>query len=375
MAAMEQLMEQLSDLINNRRIAISDYDHRGAQILFEAARQNSVELYFKVRNLNGFNVNALDNPDSTALVIAASYGSLDMVKELLNVPGIDVNFRDFAMRTALMKAAHNCGVKIIIQLRHEPNINVNMQEQNGRTALLIAVSTNFLSAVKELLKFHDINVNIQDNKGISALIEAVCLLSEDVIKVLISFPGINVNIRTHTGYSALSSLFTCEYLVPEIEDRITRLAAVGATIPNFEKNMEDNVIEGMKVAFIKGQAIYGRILQGLIYGDINALRKIDDEGFTLNIRDNEGNGALNIVFGSLLIEQEGHMKEVFEYLFDYAPGFVCIENNKAENMFHIAAVRYGGGEMFQWLLAKAYARERESLLGALKKWKENENSY
>ena len=52
--------------------------------------------------------------------------------------------------------------------------------------------------------------------------------------------------------------------------------------------------------------------------------------------DNEGNGALNIAFGSLLINQQ-RLKAGFEYLFNYTPGLACIENNRAENMVPIAA--------------------------------------
>ncbi len=80
------------ELVNYARSPIAD--HEITRLLLETARQNSVDRY-QLLSIDGFDVNARDYDDSSALFIA-SCGSSDMVRELLNTVGVEVNFESFA---------------------------------------------------------------------------------------------------------------------------------------------------------------------------------------------------------------------------------------------------------------------------------------
>jgi ankyrin repeat protein len=135
-----------------------------------------------------------------------------------------------------------------IAMAKSGKVDVNAKDPLGWTVLMLAASSNRWGAIKELLKAPNIELNAKDNKGRTALMLAI--FDED-------------------------------------ENAARLLWAVGARDPEIALNPKLQKAKDEGLAALKG------IITALRSGDEEALRKYQDQGFSIMIRDTKGNGPLH----------------------------------------------------------------------------------
>lgn len=115
---------------------------------------------------NGYDVNATDEEQHTALMMAAYNGHSEIVKMLLD-HGATVDARDNQQRTALMYAStgpFNEAVKLLLEAGADPNL---VDNDEHFTALMFAAAEGQKAVVATLLK-HGADKTLLDEDGESA---------------------------------------------------------------------------------------------------------------------------------------------------------------------------------------------------------------
>jgi uncharacterized protein len=227
-----------------------------------------------------------DNFGRTVLQHAAARNNLEAIKELLIAPNIDVNTKDNLGRTALMHAAAVSNLEAIKELLKAPNIDVNAKDKNGRTALMYAAMEYFamdyaVKAIKELLKA-GADVNTKDNDGRTVLILATINNKSEAMKELLNAPNIDVNAKNNSGTALMHAIDRGHKSVARL------LWSVGANDPGIKLTPE------MESAKDEGLAALDGIITALRSANHEALRKYHDQGFSVMVRDAEGNGPLHL---------------------------------------------------------------------------------
>jgi uncharacterized protein len=115
---------------------------------------------------NGYDVNATDEEQHTALMMAAYNGHLEIVKMLLD-NGATADAHDNQQRTALMYAStgpFNESVKLLLEAGADPNL---VDNDEHFTALMFAAAEGQKEVVTTLLK-HGADKSMVDEDGESA---------------------------------------------------------------------------------------------------------------------------------------------------------------------------------------------------------------
>ncbi|TFK26020.1 ankyrin [Coprinopsis marcescibilis] len=154
-----------------------EYSRRASLALIEASRYGSLGVVSLLLEVEGVNINHVDQEGQTALMRAAGYGSLAVVKKLMAAEGIDVNAVDMNGRTALihacscMPADGSFDVILGILEGAKDTIKVNVADKLGRTALMEASLRGYGDIVKMLCNDNSLGVDVAavDAEGQTAL--------------------------------------------------------------------------------------------------------------------------------------------------------------------------------------------------------------
>ncbi|KAG2004329.1 ankyrin repeat domain-containing protein 50 [Coprinopsis cinerea AmutBmut pab1-1] len=163
----------------------------------------------RLLQINGIQVNAVDQLGKTALMYAVATGAVPLVEQLLKHPCIDVNAVDIYGDTALTIAARarfSSAPTILRLLLREEGIQVNATNRRGQTALIGACCTYSAAGqeiIEELIKCDHLDVNAADGEGDTALICAVRSCTLRTIRLLLQVDGIQVNAANRHGQTAL----------------------------------------------------------------------------------------------------------------------------------------------------------------------------
>ncbi len=171
----------LKYLINIPGININQTDSNGHNALGNIIlSQNTTNLKYSLRcaklllNNSVFNVNTLNNFNSSVLILAASDPKqYEILKLLLKHRPTSVSLTDSNGNTSLMCASmqlHALNVRLL--LRHSNKITINHTNDKGRTALYLCTCYDTgeagLQCARQLLYHADINVNRVKDKTTTA---------------------------------------------------------------------------------------------------------------------------------------------------------------------------------------------------------------
>ena len=186
----------------------------------------TAEAMRPLRDSCGFNVNAKNERDETALHVAISENALELA-DLLLTHGADVNAKTaaggfwggdgtvlhVAVSENVVKMSENALEKVDLLLTHGADVNAKMVgfswgEDRGRvffdgwTALHSAASKNALEVVSLLLT-HGADINAKDKDGETALHLAAVSNALEVVSLLLTH-GADINAKDKDGKTALS---------------------------------------------------------------------------------------------------------------------------------------------------------------------------
>lgn len=297
------------------------------------------------------------------LTTAASDGDLAKVTQLLD-EGVNVNAKTGRdKQTALMLASVKKHIPVIELLLGREGIDINAQDKNGTTALAIVASKGFSDIVKLLVE-RGANPNIQDNYKSSVLVTAVVRIDKDTVELLLNH-GANPNLRTAGNATPLmftpmnmSDLTPIARLLldkgadPNAKDERGQTTLMGASKkgnPNLiklllergaDKTIKDNAgktaLDYAKTpeigALFDDPADKGkRLIDAAMYGVLETVKKLLDEGVDVNSKDRYGETALIKASGSLV------GMNVFNLLIERGADVNIVSSDRGDSALSIAS--------------------------------------
>lgn len=175
-------------------------NRQGQNILHCAAENNHVNiLHFIHESLEGFDIDAVEKNERTALHLAAEKGHVDVVEKLLAMK-CDINKKDKEGQTAVHVAAA-CGKVDVLKKFLLAGIEVDDRDTEGRSALHLAAMNGHNDVVEELLTCNA-DPNAETTKEMTPLHMAAQGGHMDVVTNLLDH-GCNVNAQNYQGSTAL----------------------------------------------------------------------------------------------------------------------------------------------------------------------------
>ena len=168
---------------------------------------------------------------------------------------------------------------------------------------------------------------------------------------LLKAPGIDINARDYNGDTAL--ILAARWSRTEAVKLLTAVGAYTDSLTNIKD--QSNKIRD---AIDEGKLLYDKILDALKSGNIASLREIASEGYTLNIRDTQANGAMHIILDSHELKTAEEILNILQWLYAYDSRLATIENKLGENAIH-RAVKWGDSPVLRWLVEAAICRNCE----------------
>ncbi|KKP01555.1 hypothetical protein THAR02_06340 [Trichoderma harzianum] len=161
---------------------LKDEDHLGSLALRKAASTESLDA---VKLLLGENVDVseADTDGRSAIHAVAIGGVVEMLQNISNLPGFDINARDNEQQTALILAVQFDHVKLVRELCLK-NADVTLADSQGKTALQYAVSKD-LDITKALIE-NKASAVIGDKEGQTALDLACRLGCVEAVEVMLN---------------------------------------------------------------------------------------------------------------------------------------------------------------------------------------------
>ncbi|PNP50515.1 hypothetical protein THARTR1_08731 [Trichoderma harzianum] len=161
---------------------LNDDDHLGSLALRKAASTESLDA---VKLLLSENVDVIeaDTDGRSAIHAVAIGGVVEMLRNILNLAGFDINAGDNKQQTALMLAVQFDHVKLVRELCLK-NADVTMADFQGKTALQYAVSKD-INITRALLE-HKASAVVGDREGQTALNLACRLGYVEVVEAMVN---------------------------------------------------------------------------------------------------------------------------------------------------------------------------------------------
>eukprot|EP00398_MALV-I-01_sp_L67-1_P000261 gene261-317_t len=165
---------------------IGDWREGGHSIWFRQVPRNPIQIassdHAEENDAQHADVRYIDSPDWFQSVKDCDF---PFVKSVLEINGIEINSMDETSQTALHIAAANNDVDIIKIILAVRTADVHMKNQSGQTPLLIAIENNNLEAATVLLAMKEENYfNFESQEGQQALTMATTKGYIDLVEVL-----------------------------------------------------------------------------------------------------------------------------------------------------------------------------------------------
>ncbi|OPB40882.1 hypothetical protein A0O28_0009630 [Trichoderma guizhouense] len=161
---------------------LKDEDHLGSLALRKAASTESLDAV-KLLLSENIDVSETDIDGRSAIHAVAIGGVVEMLQSISNLPGFDINARDNEQQTALILAVQFDHVKLVRELCLK-KADVTLADSQGKTALHYAVSKD-INITRALLKEKASGV-IGDKEGQTALNLACRLGYVEVVEAMVN---------------------------------------------------------------------------------------------------------------------------------------------------------------------------------------------
>lgn len=297
-----------------KRGASADFDAKNGlgksplRLAAEAGNNSAMKALLHHIKTNGYSVNM---KEQDILYWAVTSCSLDVVESLISFLGsIDVSTHKGLTdgNTLLHAATHNKDVSMISWVLQQAPILVNRRNDSSRTPLHLVAETGNLDALRELSKSKDIEINVKDAMGRSAL-----------HLILSRIPPIKHLAGNSTeGYNMIS------YLMQQASIDIRTTDLGGSTLLHEAIKARDNwkwtsriivrLLDCCSCADVnvpdeRGQTVLHRIMDWYrsyrdadefslrVVKDSRLVTRLLEKSANANLRDNEGNTALDIACG------------------------------------------------------------------------------
>jgi|GEM_PF-3366218 len=164
---------------------------------FLLSNKDQIEIIKKIININGIDINKIDNDGMTPFSLAVMSQNLEIIKLLSNQKEIDINKADNNGESPIDRAIKYGNIEIVKYLLTSVNLNINQMDKNNQTPIYYSVLGNNIEITKLLLS-RNAKVDVVNNNGETLLHAAFkCYpyspLSPELIALLASIKGIDIN--------------------------------------------------------------------------------------------------------------------------------------------------------------------------------------
>ena len=347
-----------------KQTSLKEKDNEGNTVFLIAAENDKLPVLHFLHYFN-HDIEVENNQGQNALIRASlGRGNIDIVKWLLCM-GLDIDKEDNDGNTAFLCTAQKGNTPLLSFLKCK-NANIYVYNSGGENALVKAsLGRGNIDTVKWLLA-EGFQVNEKDFTGDTAFHNAAWNGDVQLIKFL-KRENADINVCNYSGKNAL--MYACtgscdieavKWLLEEgfnLEDKDSDentafLLATKEGNVSFLKFLKD---EG---ADIKVRNKYGQnALMNVCFssGDIEVVKWLLEEGFTLEEKDNDGNTSF------LFAAQNGNTS-ILKFLKDENAS-VTVKNNLGENALMKACLNSNNFDAIKWPLQGGLQPPRQSPKG------------
>lgn len=191
-------------LLLSESIDVSETDTDGRSAIHAVAIGGVVEMMRNILNLPGFDINARDNEQQTALILAVRFDHVKLVRELC-LKKADVTLADFQGRTALHYAVSK-DINITRALLKEKASAV-IGDKEGQTALNLACRLGYVEVVEAMVNNLDntslLNLVHTDQAAKNTPLHIAAKFGYTAIVKLLLSKGVNVSLEDSSGNTAI----------------------------------------------------------------------------------------------------------------------------------------------------------------------------
>ncbi|KAL6809562.1 ankyrin repeat-containing domain protein [Trichoderma sp. SZMC 28015] len=191
-------------LLLGENIDVTEADTDGRSAIHAVAIGGVVEMLQNISNLPGFNINARDNEQNTALILAVRFDHVKLVRELC-LKNADVTLADAQGKTALQYAVSK-DINITRALL-ENKANAMAGDKEGQTALNLACRLGYVEVAEAMVNSLDdaslLNlVHVDQAAKNTPLHIAAKFGYTPIVKLLLS-KGVNFRLEDSSGNTAI----------------------------------------------------------------------------------------------------------------------------------------------------------------------------
>ncbi|KAJ4854426.1 ankyrin repeats (3 copies) domain-containing protein [Trichoderma breve] len=191
-------------LLLSENIDVSETDTDGRSAIHAVAIGGVVEMLQNISNLPGFDINARDNEQNTALILAVQFDHVRLVRELC-LKKADVTLADSQGKTALQYAVSK-DINITRVLL-ENKASAMIGDKEGQTALNLACRLGYVEVVKAMVNSLDnaslLNLVHVDQTAKNTPLHIAAKFGYTAIVELLLSKGVDVRLEDSSGNTAI----------------------------------------------------------------------------------------------------------------------------------------------------------------------------